>query len=42
MHTVNPTMSFIQMIQYYRDYVRRAKDCGRKPVSFRRFVTGRY
>lgn len=42
MHTINPSMSFVQLIQYYKDYVKRARNCGREPVSFMRFVTGRY
>lgn len=42
MHTIDPTMSFAQVVQYYKDYVKRTKSCGRKPVSFLRFVTGRY
>lgn len=42
MHTIDPTMSFAQMVQYYKDYVKRTKGCGRKPVSFLRFITGRY
>lgn len=42
MHSIDPTMSFAQIVQYYKDYVKRSKSCGRKPVSFLRFVTGRY
>ena len=42
MHTIDPTMSFVQVVQYYKDYVQRTKRCGRRPVSFMRFVTGRY
>lgn len=42
MHTIDPTMSFVQVVQFYKDYVQRTRLCGRKPVSFMRFVTGRY
>ena len=42
MHTIDPTMSFVQVVQFYKDYVQRTRRCGRKPVSFMRFVTGRY
>lgn len=42
MHTIDPTMSFAQVVQYYKDYVKRTRSLGRKPVSFLRFVTGRY
>lgn len=42
MYAIDPTMSFAQVVQYYKDYVKRTKSYGRKPVSFLRFVTGRY
>lgn len=42
MYAIDPTMSFAQVVQYYKDYVKRMKSYGRKPVSFLRFVTGRY
>ena len=42
MYAIDPTMSFAQVGQYYKDYVKRTKSCGRKPVSFLRFVPGRY
>jgi hypothetical protein len=42
MFSIDPTMSFAQVVQYYKDYVKRTKSCGRKPVSFLRFVTGRF
>ena len=42
MRTIDPTMSFAQVVQYYKDYVKRTRSCGRKPVSFLRFLTGRY
>ena len=42
MYAIDPTMSFAQVVQYYKDYVKRTKSCGRKPVSLLRFVTGRY
>jgi hypothetical protein len=42
MYTIDPNMSFAQIVQFYKDYVKRAKSCGRKPVSFLRFVTGRF
>lgn len=42
MYTIDPTMSFAQVVQYYKDYAKRARSCGRKPVSFLRFITGRY
>ena len=37
MYAIDPTMSFAQVVQYYKDYVKRTKSCGRKPVSFLRF-----
>lgn len=42
MNTIDPSMSFAQVVQFYKDYVKRMKSCGRKPVSFLRFITGRY
>ena len=33
MYAIDPTMSFAQVVQYYKDYVKRTKSCGRKPVS---------
>jgi len=42
MYTIDPTMSFAQVVQYYKDYAKRARSCGRRPVSFLRFITGRY
>ena len=42
MYTIDPSMSFAQVVQFYKDYVKRTKSCGRKPVSFLRFITGRY
>ena len=42
MYAIDPTMSFAQVVQDYKDYVKRTKSYGRKPVSFLRFVTGRY
>ena len=42
MRTIDPTMSFVHVVQFYKDYVQRTRHCGRKPVSFMRFVTGRY
>jgi hypothetical protein len=42
MRTIDPTMSFAQVVQFYKEYVKKARSCGRKPVSFLRFVTGRY
>lgn len=42
MYTVDPTMSFAEAVRYYEQYAKRARSCGRKPVSFLRFITGRY
>ena len=42
MRTIETTKSFVQLIPYYKDNVQRTRSCGRKPVSFMRFVTGRY
>ncbi len=42
MRTIDPTMSFVQVVQYYKDYAQRTRSCGRRPVSFMRFVTGRF
>lgn len=42
MHTIDPTMSFNEVVKYYKEYAKRARSCGRKPVSFLRFMTGRY
>jgi hypothetical protein len=42
MNAIDPNMTFTQIVQFYKEYVKRAKSCGRKPVSFLRYVTGRY
>lgn len=42
MFHLDPTMSFAEVVSYYGEYVKRARSCGRKPVSFLRFITGRY
>ena len=33
MYAIDPTMSFAQVVQYYKDYVKRTKSYGRKPVE---------
>ena len=42
MRTIDPTMSFVQVVQFYKDYVQRTRLCGREPVSFMSVVMGRY
>jgi hypothetical protein len=42
MNAIDPNMTFAQVVQFYKEYVKKAKSCGRKPVSFLRYVTGRY
>ena len=33
MYAIDPTMSFAQVVQYYKDYVKRTKSYGRNPVA---------
>ena len=42
MYAIDPVMSFAQVVAYYEQYVEDTKNDGKKPVSFLRFVTGRY
>jgi hypothetical protein len=42
MNAIDPNMTFAQVVRFYKEYVKKAKSCGRKPVSFLRYVTGRY
>ena len=37
MYAIDPTMSFDQVVHYYKDYVKRTHIYGRKPVSLLRF-----
>ena len=41
-NNIDPMMTFGEVVCYYEDYARRARSCGRKPVSFLRFLTGRF
>lgn len=42
MYSIDSTMSFGQAICYYETYLEDMKKQNKKPVSFLRFVTGRY
>ena len=41
-NNIDPIMTFGEVLCYYEDYAKRARSCGRKPVSFLRFLTGRF
>ena len=42
MYTIDPTMTFAEVVLYYREYASEAESKGKKPVTFLRFITGRY
>lgn len=42
MYTIDPTMSYCEVIMYYEKYIREVKAKGKEPVSFLHFITGRY
>lgn len=39
--TIDPSMSFNEVVAYYKKYLAYAKANGIKPVSFLHFLTGR-
>lgn len=41
-YTIDPAMSFSEAVSYYGKYVDATKAEGKKPVTFLRFITGRY
>lgn len=41
-YSIDPSMSFGQVILYYEQYIDQTKAKGAKPVSFLHFITGRY
>ncbi len=41
-YTIDPSMSFGEVIAYYEKYIDETKAAGKKPVSFLHFLTGRY
>jgi hypothetical protein len=42
MYTIKPMMTFAEVVRYYDKYAKETRKQGRKPVSFLRFITGRY
>ena len=42
MYTIDPAMSFGEVILYYEKYLTETKAKKKKPVSFLHFITGRY
>ena len=38
----NPELDYYKMLELYRKYCNKERDQKREPVSFQRFVTGRY
>ena len=42
MYTIDPAMSFGEVILYYEKYLTETKAEGKKPVSFLHFITVRY
>ena len=42
MYSIDPAMSFGQVVCTYEDYIDETRKAGKKPVSFLRFLTGRY
>lgn len=42
MYSIDPAMSFGQVVCTYENYVDETRRAGKKPVSFLRFLTGRY
>jgi hypothetical protein len=41
-YTINPDLSFSEVIVYYQKYLTDMKKQGKTPVSFLHFITGRY
>lgn len=41
MYVIQPTMTYDQVIRYYKKYIKETRKRGHKPVSFLRFLTGR-
>ena len=41
MYTINPEMSFGQVVASYQKYVRETQKRGKEPVTFLHFLTGR-
>lgn len=41
-YTIDPSMSFAEAVLFYDKYLRETKAQGRTPVTFLRFITGRY
>lgn len=39
---IDPAMSYSEAVSYYGAYVHATKAEGKQPVSFLRFITGRY
>ncbi len=39
--TIDPSMTFNEVVAYYKKYLAAAKEKGIKPVSFLHFLTGR-
>ena len=42
MYSINPKMTFHEVVMFYLNYAKETRKAGRKPVSFLRFITGRY
>ncbi|MDY3889212.1 MAG: thioredoxin [Agathobacter sp.] len=42
MYLSDPSASLYETIAYYEEYVKEAREEGKKPVSFLRYITGRY
>ena len=42
MYSINPIMSYDQAVSCYESYAYDMRKQGKKPVTFLRFITGRY
>lgn len=42
MYPLDASASLYEAISYYEEYAKDAREEGKKPVSFLRFITGRY
>ena len=42
MYLSDPSASLYETIAYYEEYVKESREEGKKPVSFLRYITGRY
>lgn len=40
--TIDPAMNFNEVIAYYEEYLKDTREKGEVPVTFMRFITGRF